>query len=57
MLAAETLFEALNSDSSEPELTEFSLNFDKSELRDELHKTRNFGSGFHKFGFWLGSAL
>ena len=57
MLAAETLFEALNNDSSVSELTEFSANFDKSELRDELHKTRNFGAGFHKFGFWLGSAL
>ncbi|MDP6653667.1 MAG: electron transfer flavoprotein-ubiquinone oxidoreductase [Gammaproteobacteria bacterium] len=57
MLAAETLFEALNRDSPESELTEFSANFDKSELCDELHKTRNFSSGFHKFGFWLGSAL
>ncbi|HJO11133.1 MAG TPA: 4Fe-4S dicluster domain-containing protein, partial [Gammaproteobacteria bacterium] len=28
-----------------------------SGLYAELHKTRNFSSGFHKFGFWIGSAL
>jgi electron-transferring-flavoprotein dehydrogenase len=57
IIAAETLFAALNTDSTEKELTDYSVRFANSDLHDELHKTRNFSSGFHKFGFWLGSAL
>ena len=57
ILAAETLFEALNNESSEQELTGFSEHFNRSDLWRELHKTRNFSASFHKFGFWLGSAL
>lgn len=57
IIAAETLFAALSSDSPEKELVDYSVRFADSDLHDELHKTRNFSSGFHKFGFWLGSAL
>ncbi|MDE0980907.1 MAG: electron transfer flavoprotein-ubiquinone oxidoreductase [Gammaproteobacteria bacterium] len=57
IIAAETLFEALSAESSEKELVDYTVRFANSELFDELHKTRNFSSGFHKFGFWLGSAL
>ncbi len=57
MIAAETLFAALSSDSNERELVDYSVRFTNSDLHDELHKTRNFSSGFHKFGFWLGSTL
>lgn len=57
MLAAEALFAAIADETSAKELTNFTALFEKSELREELHKTRNFSSGFHKFGFWLGSAL
>ena len=57
ILAGEILFEAVSNNSSEKELTEFSLRFENSELKEELYKTRNFSAGFHKFGFWLGSAL
>ena len=57
IIAAETLFEALSAESSEKELFDYTVRFANSELFDELHKTRNFSSGFHKFGFWLGSAL
>ncbi|MBT6482792.1 MAG: electron transfer flavoprotein-ubiquinone oxidoreductase, partial [Gammaproteobacteria bacterium] len=57
IIAAETLFAALSSDSPEKELVDYSVRFADSDLHDELHKTRNFSWGFHKFGFWLGSAL
>ena len=57
MIAAETLFAALGQDAPPRELTEYTERFNKSELYEELRKTRNFSAGFHKFGFWLGSAL
>ena len=57
ILAGEILFEAVSNNPSEKELTEFSLRFENSELKEELYKTRNFSAVFHKFGFWLGSAL
>ena len=57
IIAAETLFAALNEETPSAELTEYTARFNNSDLRDELHKTRNFSAGFHKFGFWLGSAL
>ncbi|MEX0619025.1 MAG: electron transfer flavoprotein-ubiquinone oxidoreductase [Pseudohongiellaceae bacterium] len=58
MLAAETLFEALRNDAPVPaELRVYDERIKNSGLYRELHKTRNFSAGFHKFGFWLGSAL
>ncbi len=54
MLAAESLFAALGEDARE---TDFSERFRGSALRDELHRARNFGGAFRKFGFWLGSAF
>lgn len=57
MIAAETLFAALALDEPPVEPAEYSTRFANSDVHDELHKTRNFSAGFHKFGFWLGSAL
>ena len=59
MVAAEALFEQLNGDIEKRavEITDFTDRFKKSSLYAELYKTRNFSAGFHKFGFWLGSAL
>jgi electron-transferring-flavoprotein dehydrogenase len=57
MLAAESLFDALSTETATAELTDYTDRFNKSDLYKELHKTRNFSAGFHKFGFWLGSAL
>jgi electron-transferring-flavoprotein dehydrogenase len=57
MLAAESLFAALAGEAPARELTDYSDRFKQSDLYAELHKTRNFSSGFHKFGFWIGSAL
>lgn len=59
MLAAESLFESLKQEAvqSGHDLTEHGERFSKSSLHDELHRTRNFSAGFHKFGFWIGSSL
>jgi electron-transferring-flavoprotein dehydrogenase len=61
MLAAETLIEELRNATDETavgkELVGFADKVKSSSLYDELYKTRNFSAGFHKFGFWLGSAL
>ncbi|MCB1648424.1 MAG: electron transfer flavoprotein-ubiquinone oxidoreductase [Pseudomonadales bacterium] len=61
MLAAEVLFESLQgaADGTEPkkDLDSYAARFRASSLFAELYKTRNFSAGFHKLGFWLGSAL
>ena len=57
MVAAESLFDALSKEEEKIQLTDYTERFRKSELYSELHATRNFSAGFHKFGFWLGSAL
>ncbi len=61
MLAAETLIAALKepveSASTGSDLTDYGVRFKASALHTELFKTRNFSAGFHKLGFWLGSAL
>ena len=57
MVAAESLFDALGKEEEQIQLTDYTERFRKSELYSELHATRNFSAGFHKFGFWLGSAL
>ncbi|MDX1491812.1 MAG: electron transfer flavoprotein-ubiquinone oxidoreductase [Pseudohongiellaceae bacterium] len=61
MLAAETLMEELQSAGegavAGKEPVAYADKLKASSLFEELHKTRNFSSGFHKFGFWLGSAL
>jgi len=57
MIAAETIFAALSEENPAAELQAYGERFAKSDLYEELHKTRNFSAGFHKFGFWLASAL
>ena len=57
ILAAESLFDALGAEDSAAEISEYTARFKNSDLYRELHQTRNFSAGFHKFGFWLGSAL
>lgn len=59
MLAAESLFESLQQEAVKAgtDLTEYGDRVKSSALYDELHKTRNFSAGFHKFGFWIGSSL
>ncbi len=54
LLAAESLFAALEAEAAE---TDFSERFRASSLYEELRRSRNFGGAFHKLGFWLGSAF
>jgi electron-transferring-flavoprotein dehydrogenase len=54
MLAAETAFDALTkSDSSVATLGQFQQKVEKSWIKDELWKVRNFHQGFEG-GFWMG---
>lgn len=56
MLAAETIFAALQQDKAGTDLTEFAAQFEQSWLFDELFRSRNFGPAMHKFGsFWGGA--
>ena len=57
ILAADSISEVLYSEDLPVKLTEFTSRFKNSSLYKELHASRNFTAGFHKFGFWLGSAL
>jgi electron-transferring-flavoprotein dehydrogenase len=57
IIAAETLFAEFNEESPAVDPSAYATRFKESELYAELHKTRNFSSGFHNFGFWIGSAL
>ncbi|GJM14584.1 MAG: electron transfer flavoprotein-ubiquinone oxidoreductase [Pseudohongiella sp.] len=57
IIAGDVLFEALADENSPRDLESYGEKFKNSSLHQELHETRNFSSGFHKFGFWLGSAL
>ncbi|MCP5346491.1 MAG: electron transfer flavoprotein-ubiquinone oxidoreductase [Gammaproteobacteria bacterium] len=57
LLAAESLFAELASETPQQEPLDYTERFKKSDLHGELHQARNFSAGFHKFGFWLGSAL
>src|SRR6266550_307324 len=54
MLAAETAFDALTKgDSSAATLGQFQQKVEKSWIKDELWKVRNFHQGFER-GFWMG---
>ena len=57
IIAAETLFAEFSEDTPAVDPAAYATRFKESDLYAELHKTRNFSSGFHNFGFWLGSAL
>lgn len=59
MLAAESIMESFKQDEvpAGSELTDYMDRVKSSDLYAELHKSRNFSAGFHKFGFWIGSSL
>lgn len=57
MLAAESIFEALNAGRANDEITEFKTKFESSWLQEDLYKARNFGPAMHKFGLWGGGAF
>ena len=56
MLAAESIFAALQHEQAPTELSDFAERFEQSWLYDELYRSRNFGPAVHKFGtFWGGA--
>jgi electron-transferring-flavoprotein dehydrogenase len=57
MIAAETVVEALASESRQTDLTAFESNFKNSWLYEELYTTRNFSGFMHKFGSLVGAAF
>ena len=57
ILAADSILEVLDSEDLPDKSSDFNRRFRESSLYRELHASRNFTAGFHKFGFWLGSAL
>ncbi|GAJ70449.1 LOW QUALITY PROTEIN: electron transfer flavoprotein-ubiquinone oxidoreductase [Vibrio sp. JCM 18904] len=54
MLAAEAVCEALESQSV---TADYQKHFKQSWLYEELYQARNFSSGIHRFGSWLGGGL
>ncbi len=56
MIAAESIFEALKSESPAAELEQFTTSYQSSWAWKELHMQRNFGPAQHKWGNLLGSA-
>ncbi|MBL4820011.1 MAG: 4Fe-4S dicluster domain-containing protein, partial [Gammaproteobacteria bacterium] len=57
MLAARAMFTELAGETKQQEPADLGKGFKASDLYRELHASRNFSAGFHKFGFWAGSAL
>lgn len=55
MVAAETIYAALNADNSPTELTTYTENLKNSWLWDELYQVRNIRPAFHN-GLWVGLA-
>ena len=56
MIAAESIFKALQEQQQHTDLTEFSKAFEQSWAFDELYRSRNFGGAIHKLGTTLGGA-
>lgn len=56
LIAADTIFEAINNDQSHTDLTQYEDNFKNSWLYKELYSSRNFGPAIHKLGTWVGGA-
>ncbi len=56
LLGAEAVFDAINADRQNDELTDYKERFEGSWLYDELFRARNFGPAIHKLGnFWGGA--
>ncbi|MEP7260901.1 MAG: electron transfer flavoprotein-ubiquinone oxidoreductase, partial [Usitatibacter sp.] len=56
MLAAQSAFEALSAGRSHDELESYPASFEKSWLREELHKARNFKPWMSR-GLWTGTLM
>lgn len=56
MLAAQSVFDALQNQQQHTDLTDFTTRFENSWLYDELYSSRNFGAAMHKLGKFAGGA-
>ncbi|WP_372761092.1 electron transfer flavoprotein-ubiquinone oxidoreductase [Pseudoalteromonas sp.] len=56
MVAAEVIFNALENDQANTDLSEFKTAFEQSWAYKELHQSRNFGPVMHKLGKFVGGA-
>ncbi|RUO77285.1 electron transfer flavoprotein-ubiquinone oxidoreductase [Idiomarina seosinensis] len=56
MIAAETIFSALQQGQQHTDLTDYKDAFENSWVFDELYRSRNFGGAIHKLGTTLGGA-
>ena len=57
MIAAETVFDALENNNIGSDLVIYEDNIQNSWLQKELYKARNFGPLLHKFGNFVGPIL
>jgi len=56
MLAAEAVFEAIEQDQANTDITNYQAKFEASWLYEELFSSRNFGPAMHKLGKFVGGA-
>ncbi|MBB1378509.1 electron transfer flavoprotein-ubiquinone oxidoreductase [Pseudoalteromonas sp. SR43-2] len=56
MVAAEVIFEALQNELANTDLTHYQTAFEQSWAYKELYQSRNFGPAMHKLGKFLGGA-
>ncbi|MDC3059892.1 electron transfer flavoprotein-ubiquinone oxidoreductase [SAR86 cluster bacterium] len=57
MLAAETVFDAIQDNNLDTDLETYEEKFDSSWIQTDLYKSRNMTPLFHKYGTWIGGIL
>ena len=57
MLAAETVFDAVQNNNLDADLVTYEEKFDSSWIQTDLYKSRNMTPLLHKYGSWIGGIL
>ena len=57
MLAAETVFDAIQNNNLDADLETYEEKFDSSWIQTDLYKSRNMTPLLHKYGSWIGGIL
>ena len=57
MLAAETVFDAVQNNNLDADLESYEEKFDSSWIQTDLYKSRNMTPLLHKYGTWIGGIL
>lgn len=57
MLAAESIFNAIQAGRSADEVTEYQTAFESSWLFEDAHQARNFSPSLHRMGTWMGGVF